>query len=143
MRKRIWIFVVLIIGAISISCNNNSENKKETTDTEDQNNEVVVDKKTSSFDEQINGSVPVLVDFYADWCKPCQAQSPIIDELKEELGEKIVVIKVNVDVETEITERYSIQSIPTLIIFKEGEIVWKAVGLQEKEVIAEAVNSVQ
>lgn len=142
MKKYIWVFVILIAGVIVVSCNN-SENRKGHTNSKDQNTDALVDKKTSSFDNQINGKTPVLVDFYADWCKPCQLQTPIIDDLKAEMGDKMIVIKVNVDIEAEIAEKYGIQSIPTLMIFKEGEILWKAVGVQQKEVLTEAINSAQ
>jgi thioredoxin 1 len=95
----------------------------------------------SSFDQAIAGSTPVLVDFYATWCKPCQIQAPIIDELERELGGQIKVIKVDVDRELELSQRYGIQSIPTIMIFKENQIVFKALGVQNKETLMQAINN--
>lgn len=142
MRKLTWILSLALIGLFALSCNNSTKDNK-AKESEEQTKEVSGDNKEESFDEIINGNIPVLVDFYADWCKPCQAQAPIIDELKEEMGDKLVVFKVNVDVETEIADRYGIQSIPTLMIFKNGEILWKAVGLQEKSILTKAVSDSQ
>ena len=82
-----------------------------------------------------------MVDFYATWCKPCQIQAPIIDELERELGGQIKVIKVDVDRELELSQRYGIQSIPTIMIFKENQIVFKALGVQNKETLMQAINN--
>ncbi|MDD3740581.1 MAG: thioredoxin [Bacteroidales bacterium] len=142
MKKNAWILTVAIAVLIAFSCNSPEKGQKD-NQTDNQTGEVSVEGKTASFDETISGQIPVLVDFYADWCQPCKSQSPIIDELKTEMGDKLIVIKVNVDIETEITERYQIQSIPTLMIFKDGEMIWKAVGLQQKSVLSEAVLAAQ
>ena len=84
-----------------------------------------------------NGTV--LVDFYADWCGPCKMQSPIIDEIADEYNE-YKVGKVNVDDEDEIAEQFKIVSIPTLLVFKNGEIVKKFVGVTSKETILAALK---
>lgn len=76
----------------------------------------------------INSSVPVLVDFYADWCAPCKKVTPILKELKAEMGDNIKIIKVNVDANREISAKYGIKSIPTLLIFQNGEIKWSGMG---------------
>ncbi len=76
---------------------------------------------------------PVLVDFYAVWCSPCRMQAPILSELANELGDKIVVAKVNVDECEKIAVSYGINSIPALFIFKDGQVVEKTVGLTSKE----------
>ncbi|MBR7116430.1 MAG: thioredoxin [Clostridia bacterium] len=86
-----------------------------------------------------NGAKPVLVDFYADWCGPCRMVSPIVDEIAEERDD-IVVCKVNVDREPELSRRFGIVSIPTLIVLKDGEVVNKAVGAKPKDKILELVN---
>lgn len=77
----------------------------------------------------INSNKPVLVDFFADWCQPCKQMSPILKEVKSELKESVRIIKVNVDKNPAIATRYQIRSIPTIIVFKNGEPQWTGVGL--------------
>jgi thioredoxin 1 len=84
------------------------------------------------FESIINESRPVIVDFHALWCSPCKVQSPILREVATELGDKIRIIKIDVDQNTEIAGRYSIQSVPTLIIFKNGKLVWRQSGVVSK-----------
>jgi thioredoxin 1 len=72
---------------------------------------------------------PVLVDFYADWCGPCKAMAPILSEVASSLSEKVKVIKINVDKNQAISDVYKIQGIPTLILFKKGNIVWRQSGV--------------
>ncbi|MBD3248288.1 thioredoxin [Candidatus Falkowbacteria bacterium] len=76
---------------------------------------------------------PALVDFFAPWCGPCQMQGPIIDEVAEELGDKAVVVKVNIDDNPELAEKYGVMSIPTLILFKDGKAEETMTGMQAKE----------
>lgn len=78
----------------------------------------------------INSDKPVLVDFFADWCQPCKQMSPILKEVKSELKESVRIIKVDVDKNPVIATRYQIRSIPTVMIFKNGEPMWKGVGVQ-------------
>lgn len=78
----------------------------------------------------INSNKPVLVDFFADWCEPCKQMSPILKEVKLELKDNIKIIKVNVDKNPVIATKYQIRSIPTVIVFKNGEIQWKGVGIK-------------
>ena len=90
----------------------------------------------ANFDtEVLQSKLPVLVDFWAEWCGPCRMLSPIIDELATEFSGKAKVGKVNVDQNQMIAERYGIRSIPTLILFKNGEIIEQIVGSQTKEVL--------
>ena len=85
----------------------------------------------------------VLVDFWAVWCGPCRLQSPIIDEIAQEIGQKAIIAKVNVD-EAKITSaRYRIQYIPTIIIFKDGNPVARFTGVQDKETLITAINNQQ
>jgi thioredoxin 1 len=79
----------------------------------------------------INSNKPVLVDFFADWCQPCKQMSPILKEVKSELKENVRIIKVNVDKNPAIATRYQIRSIPTVIVFKNGEPQWTGVGLRQ------------
>jgi len=84
------------------------------------------------FESIISESRPVIVDFHAVWCSPCKMQSPILKEVATELGDKIRIIKIDVDQNTEIAGKYSIQSVPTLIIFKRGKLVWRQSGVVSK-----------
>ena len=86
-----------------------------------------------NFDSIINSEPFVLTDFYADWCGPCKIQSPILKELAAELGGKVKIIKVNVDTNPEVAARYGVQSIPTLVFFKNGQIAFKHPGVAVKE----------
>ena len=83
----------------------------------------------SSFNEIINSENPVLVDFFAEWCGPCKAMKPILEELKGIKGEKVRIVKVDVDKHKEITAYYQIQSVPTLMIFKDGKQLWRQSGV--------------
>jgi len=82
----------------------------------------------------------VLVDFYADWCGPCRIQAPIIEEVAEEVKDFAIVGKINVDKERDLARQYSIMSIPTLIIFKEGKVVERISGLTQKQRLVELLN---
>ncbi len=93
---------------------------------------------SENFDETINSGT-VLVDFYADWCGPCKMQSPIVDEVAS-LSSDYKVGKVNVDDEDEIAMKFRISSIPTLLVFKNGEVVKKFVGVTSKENILDALK---
>ena len=94
----------------------------------------------SEFNEIINSSKPTLVDFYADWCGPCKVMSPIIEQTKNSLGDAPTVLKINIDNNAEVARKYQIRSIPTLLIFKEGEVVWRQSGVPQKEMIVESVK---
>ena len=94
-----------------------------------------------NFKDQVLGSdKPVLVDFWAQWCPPCRALSPIVDSIAEELGDKVKVGKVNTDENRNLTSQYGISSIPTVIIFKDGKPVKKLIGLRRKEELVSALD---
>ena len=85
-----------------------------------------------SFSQLINSEKPVLVDFYADWCGPCKAMSPVIQEVAKAVQGKARVIKVDIDKSVEAAQAYQVQAVPTFIIFKNGKIVWRYSGMIDK-----------
>ena len=95
----------------------------------------------NNFEQSISSGV-ALVDFWAEWCGPCKMQLPIIEEFSSEMEGKATIGKVNVDEQLELAQSFGIQSIPTLILFKDGKPVKKLVGLHSKESLYEEVNQV-
>jgi thioredoxin 1 len=87
----------------------------------------------ANFDTIINDTKPVIIDFHALWCGPCKVQSPILKELATEIGDRIRVIKIDVDQNPEVASRYQIRSVPTLMIFKNGEMKYKQPGVHTKQ----------
>jgi thioredoxin 1 len=87
------------------------------------------------FETIIDGSKPVIVDFHALWCGPCKIQSPILKELADELGDRVRVIKIDVDKNNALASQYQIQSVPTLIVFKNGKPIWRQSGVVTKAVL--------
>lgn len=94
----------------------------------------------NEFDDIIKGTKPVLVDFFATWCGPCRVQGPILEQVKQKVGDDAVIVKVDIDRNQEAAERYRVQSVPTLIVFKNGEPVWRAVGVQQADVLADKLK---
>ena len=87
----------------------------------------------ADFSKLIKGDKPVLVDFHAEWCGPCKAQSPIIKQVANDIDGKVRIIKIDIDKNQSIAQRYNVRGVPTLILFKDGKIVWRQSGVQTKE----------
>ena len=90
--------------------------------------------------EVLNSEQPVLIDFYADWCGPCKAMAPVVEELAKEYEGKAKVGKINTDENQDIAIEYSVMSIPTFIVFKDGKAVKKMIGMQDKRTLIAAIE---
>lgn len=94
------------------------------------------------FNTIIKENKPVLVDFYADWCGPCQTMYPIIEDIKHIFGNQIRILKINVDKNQTISQRFKIQSIPTLLLFSKGEIEWRTAGIHTRAEIKKKIEQI-
>lgn len=93
------------------------------------------------FNEIIRGDDPVLVDFYATWCGPCQTMMPIIDDVKKQFGERIRVLKIDVDKNQAASQQFKVRGVPTLILFKDGEIVWRGSGVHSRADLTKIIEN--
>jgi thioredoxin 1 len=95
----------------------------------------------SSFDQEVlESEKPVIVDFWADWCGPCHAVAPVLDKIADERGDELRLVKVNIDEEPALAQRYGVVSIPTIVLFKDGEPAAAAVGAQPKGAIERSLG---
>ncbi|WP_179338439.1 thioredoxin [Winogradskyella ludwigii] len=92
------------------------------------------------FNKIVNEKTPVLVDFFAEWCGPCKAQSPVIKELAQEVNGKVRVIKIDIDKNQAVAQRYNVRGVPTLVLFIEGQIVWRQSGVQSKSQLLDVIK---
>jgi thioredoxin 1 len=95
----------------------------------------------ANFNNIINSEIPVLVDFYAEWCGPCKVQSPILKEIASEMGDKVKIIKIDVDKNQQIATQYNIQGVPTLMLFKNGNTVWRQSGVSSKDELKQILKN--
>ena len=103
---------------------------------------MAIEISDSNFEETVlKSDKPVMVDFWAAWCGPCRMVGPIIDELSNEYADKAVIGKVDVDKNQEYAAKYGVRNIPTVLVFKNGEVVKRQVGVATKEIYAKAIDS--
>ncbi|MCM1067500.1 MAG: thioredoxin [Muribaculaceae bacterium] len=93
----------------------------------------------SDFNKFIQEDKPTLVDFFATWCGPCRMQAPILEDVKKRVGDRANVLKVDIDQNQELAAQYNVRSVPTLIMFKNGEAVWRAVGVQQADLLEQKI----
>lgn len=94
----------------------------------------------ASFQEVINSNKPVLVDFSAEWCGPCKMMAPILKQAKDALGENATIIKVDIDKNPQAAQHFQVQSVPTLILFKNGQVKWRQSGVIQANSLVQAVK---
>lgn len=97
----------------------------------------------ATFSETINSSKPVLVDFFATWCGPCKTMEPILRNLKDEVGDAATIIKIDVDKNPAAAAAYQVQGVPTLILFKEGKILWRQAGVVQGKQLEQLIRQHQ
>ena len=97
-------------------------------------------KQNSKFSDLINSEKPVLIDFSAEWCGPCKMMPPILEQLKSEMGEAVRIVKIDVDRNPEVARKYRIQGVPTLAIFKNGQLLWRQSGVQQAFQLKQALQ---
>jgi len=150
LRNYTWAFVLAtgIIAVVSsnVCCTGKASNRDAmannitpavNTTTETGGGVIILNEKT--FDETIKKGV-TLVDFWATWCRPCKMQGPVIEEVNTDMKGKATICKLDIDQNPQITERYNVQSIPTMIIFKDGKMVSSFMGVTQKETIVAEIN---
>lgn len=93
-----------------------------------------------NFSETINQDKPVLVDFSAEWCGPCKMMKPILEQLKSKIGDKADILMIDVDKNEAVSMQYGIQSVPTLMVFKKGEILWRQTGVRQASDLEAIIN---
>lgn len=96
-------------------------------------------KMNSNFDQLIQSEKPILVDFFATWCGPCKILSPILKEVKEQLGEQISIIKIDVDKNQQVAAQHQVRGVPTMILFQNGKQLWRQSGVLDKNTIVNIV----
>jgi len=94
-----------------------------------------------NFNDLINGEIPVLVDFSAEWCGPCKMMVPVLEQLKSRMTQKVKVLKVDVDSNRELAYKYNIRSVPTLMLFQNGLAKWSGVGVMTSDYLENVINN--
>ncbi|SDF41134.1 thioredoxin [Cellulophaga baltica] len=95
----------------------------------------------SSFDKIIDSDTPVLIDFFADWCGPCKILAPILKQVKEEMGDAVKIVKIDVDKNQTLASKYQVRGVPTMMLFKNGKQLWRQSGVLQKNDIVNIIKS--
>ncbi len=95
----------------------------------------------SSFKDIISSDVPVLVDFHADWCGPCKVLAPILKQVKDQMGDAVKIVKIDVDKNQSLAAQYQVRGVPTMILFKDGKLLWRQSGVLQKNDILQVLKS--
>ncbi len=96
-----------------------------------------------TFNEIIQSDKPVLVDFFAEWCGPCKTMTPILNDVKKEIGDSATIIKIDVDKSPQTAQSFQVQGVPTLILFKDGQLVWRQSGVVPKASLVSIIKKFQ
>jgi thioredoxin 1 len=96
--------------------------------------------KTESFNDIIQGDTPVLVDFFAEWCGPCKMMKPILEKLHQQMGEKVRIIKIDIDKSPATATAYQVQSVPTLMLFQKGKSLWRQSGVMQSNQLEKIIQ---
>ena len=104
---------------------------------------IKVKKMKRSFNEIIDSEIPVLVDFHADWCGPCKMLAPILKQVKDEIGEAVRIVKIDVDKNQSIASKFQVRGVPTMLLFKNGKQLWRQSGVLQKDEIIRVIQSHQ
>ena len=94
----------------------------------------------ATFQEIIKGEKPVLVDFHADWCAPCKIMNPVLKNIKSKLGKDLIILKINIDNNPAVAEKFQVKGVPTFILFRNGEIKWLQSGIIEENQFIELIQ---
>lgn len=94
----------------------------------------------ATFQEIIKGEKPVLVDFHADWCAPCKIMNPVLKNIKSKLGKDLIILKINIDNNPAVAEKFQVKGVPTFVLFRNGEIKWRQSGIIEENKFIELIQ---
>jgi thioredoxin 1 len=94
----------------------------------------------STFQEIIKGEIPVLVDFYAEWCAPCKTMNPILKNIKKQFGDELKIIKINIDNNQQVASKFQVRGIPTFILFKNNEVKWRQSGVIDEGIFLKTIK---
>lgn len=97
----------------------------------------------TSFQDLIASETPTVIDFFATWCGPCRMVTPILEDLKSDLGDNVRVYKIDVDQNPGLAAHYNVQSVPTIMIFKDGKLQWRQAGVQSKATLKNIISNIQ